>query len=122
MRKELILSGIEINKRRTLKWDKAWVIMDKMTEKKAMKIALNAEQGNINYKEGKFDPIQRLRKALTNVECGWRGDIAGITTMGLSKTILLIAGGTSNGDTFNNMIDIEYFVRSGMARGVGFRI
>lgn len=62
----------------------------------------------------------RLRRALRSViEC-WDGASRNAIRYDASATTLLIVGGTTVGDPFDEIDDVEAFVTSGMARAAGF--
>lgn len=114
---DLLISMVEIEKKKKPNFAKARTTLQKITDDAALK-ALEWATG-CNDAEPQ-EARERIGKALEAVEAGWNGHLRLMVKVCGLATDMLIAGGVSWGDSVEECEDISLFAESGLARAAGF--
>lgn len=99
---DLVANILEIRKDRTPDWE--------------------AAERHLMSKRGGSPTRAVLLKALQSVIDCWHGSSRNAIKYEAATTVILIVGGTTVGDPFEEIDDVEAFVASGMARAAGFMV
>ena len=114
---DLLISLVEIEKKKKPNFKKAGTTLQKISDKAALD-ALEWATGceTADPKEARA----RIEKALESVVAGWSGNLRQMVKVCGLATDMLIAGGVSWGDSVEECEDIALFVEAGLARAAGF--
>lgn len=128
---ELVANILEIKKGRTPDWAAAEHYLMSKSDDALADIAADLlghhadaaegpDQGGTGLERSVSETKAVLLKALESVVDCWHGASRNAIKYEATETMLLIVGGTTVGDPFREIEDIEAFVASGMARAAGF--
>jgi len=120
MGQELVIGFVEIEKGKQPKWPAAERYLKKLSNADLWDIVLEVEQVDGRDETSITDPRARVERALRECKSAWETGSRLVIRVLASKTVLLLAGDATWGDSVDEVTDINYFADSGMAHAAGF--
>jgi hypothetical protein len=128
---DLVLNILEISNDKEPNWEAARRHLMQQSDDQLSAIAArypdhdHGEDEDVDDEAGSEDtvvvePKRRFLKALDSVEFCWNGNSRNAVTHRGAHSVLLMVGGSTVGDPFSEIDDVELLIVSGMAEAAGF--